>query len=444
MSRSAASGGVTAGSHAPTRKATVVGACSTHRSRRARSTPALLVAVAGALIALISGCTAVVTGSAVKSGGPGPPAADTALLDPGNYPRRPRPPLGTVADAAAGRVVEAHRMANNVVGPWEVDSALVNGLFEHIFTTAIPDAAALSTVIGETLEPIADAHHFVLGFCSGRTSAPPLPGRPLSKQFKALNNVVLRFPTPADASAAAAELAAKNFSLPRDDVAATSLPIPHYPDTVANIAAVRQGFEAEVFTAHGPYVLYQYVGSKDNPTVVAELTSKTLDLQIPLIDHFQATPVDQLAALPQDPTGLLARTVPLNGARLDRAAVYEPHAALHFAVMPTATAATFKEAGLQRMSVDKTSVLEAVDPPGAIRVVEGMMRTVVPWGGYHPMSGVNGLPSARCFDRGPQGDDVVRRYLCIAAADRYAFSVSTNQELDARQATASQYLMLTS
>ena len=64
--------------------------------------------------------------------------------------------------------------------------------------------------------------------------------------------------------------------------------------------------------------------------------------------------------------------------------------------------------------------------------------------GYNSISGVSGLPSARCFDRGTKGDDVVPRFMCVAVAQRYAFKVSANQDLDARQAAASQYLMLTS
>ncbi|WP_262491072.1 DUF7373 family lipoprotein [Mycobacterium simiae] len=386
------------------------------------------------LIALTAGCTTIISGSAVKSGGPGPPAADVALLDPGNYPRRPRPPLGTVANADAGRVVEAHRMANNVVGPWEVDPSLVNGLLEQVHTTALPDAAFL-TVLFPDLAPIAAAHHFLLGFSSGRSSVLP---------STVLDIAVLRFATAGDAAAAATEMAAKNLTLPRDGVAATVLPIPRYPSTAANMAVVRQGFEAESFTAHGNYAFYLYAGSKDNPGVVVDLITKTLDLQQPLIDHFQATPADQFASLPMDPTGLLARTVPSAKPDVNQAAVYEAHAALHFSATPTASLTMFSKAGVQLMSADRTTVLQAVDPAGASKALESMLLTLTPWGDYQAVSGINGLPSAHCFARGPKGDQAIPRFMCIAAADRYAFKVSSNQDVDARQAIASQYLMLTS
>lgn len=402
-----------------------------------------IAAFSAAGVALV-GCSARVAGSAIKAGGPAPPAAEAGLLDPGNYPRRPLPPLGTVANEDAGRLVEAHRMANNVVGPWEVDPGLVNGLLEQVHITALPDVGSLTPFFGEDLAGLAGAHHYLLGFSSGRSSVPPPPRQPPNKSFKVLNNAVLRFATPADAAAAAAEMAAKNRGMSRDGVAAAPLPIPRFPATVASVAGVRSGFEAEAFTAHGPYVLYQYAGSKDTAAVVADLIATTLDKQGPLIDHFPATAADRFATLPIDPTGLLARTVPSTTPGVNRPAVYEPHAALHFAPLPAASVSMDAEGGVQREAVDRATVVEAIDATGANRVLEGMVRTLVPWGGYQSMAGITGLPSARCFDRGATGDNVLPRYLCLGVADRYAFKVSANQDLDTRQIAASQYLMLSS
>ena len=60
-------------------------------ARRGLSPLLLSLAV---VVVVGSGCSNQVTGVAVKSGGPAPAAANAALLDPGHYPRRPRPPLG--------------------------------------------------------------------------------------------------------------------------------------------------------------------------------------------------------------------------------------------------------------------------------------------------------------------------------------------------------------
>nr|WP_264055672.1 hypothetical protein [Mycobacterium nebraskense] len=168
----------------------------------------LLTALITAGIALSSGCSSVVTGNAVKSGGPAPAAANAALLDPGNYPRRPRPPLGNVADDAAGHRVEAQRMADMVTGPWQIDDKLISPTNAEIApTTAISDPGRLSVLVrGETIAPIATAHHFVAGFVSGRATPPPPKGQADSDNPKILDNGVLRFPTTQDAADAAAAM----------------------------------------------------------------------------------------------------------------------------------------------------------------------------------------------------------------------------------------------
>lgn len=414
-----------------------------HRSAALRvSAPAAVIAVT-AVIAALAGCSSVVTGSAVKSGAPAAPTANVALLDPGNYPRRPRAALGNVPNEAAGRRVEAQRMAGMVTGPWEVDHTLVSAQSDVAPTTALPDIGSLSVLVfGTSLSDAASAHHYVTGFVSGR-------GTVGGEKPLVLANAVLRFPSNQDAAAAAPAMAAANLTIPRQgNVAATRLGIPRYPTTLANVAAVSGGFEAEAFTAHGPYVLYQYAGSKDSAAVVADLIAKTLDLQGPSADHFQPTPVERLAALPADPTGLLARTVPTTNPGVNQDAVYEPRGALNFRPDPLASQTMYTDAGIQHVAADRTTVYEAVDPTGALRAVDGLVRMDVPYLGYQTAPGISGLPSARCFDRGPGKPDSASdlaqvRYMCVATADRYAFKATASQELDVHQVIAAQYLMLT-
>ncbi|MGD1172237.1 hypothetical protein ACKUVQ_03595 [Mycobacterium seoulense] len=400
-----------------------------------------------AVMAALGGCSTVVTGSAVKSGGPAPAAANVALLDPGNYPRRPRPPLGTVADDAAGRRVEAQRMAEMVAGPWRVDGTMISPLSAEIApTTALPEPGGLSALVrGDSIAAIAAAHHFVAGFVSGRATPPPPRGQPPADKPKILDNGVFRFPGPQDAADAAAAMADADLATIRPgNIPATRLSIPRYPNTIANVAPLSGGFEAEAFTAHGPYVLFQFAGSKESASAVADMIAKTLDLQGPMADHFQATPVDQLAALPADPTGLLARTVPATDPGVNQPAVYAPHGSLHFRSDPVATQAVYTDAGIDRVAADRTTVYEAVDITGAQRAADGLARIDVPFLGYHSAPGITGLPAAHCFDRGADiGELGAVRYLCVATADRYAFKVTAAQELEAHQIVAAQYLMLT-
>lgn len=418
--------------------------------RRRRMLPALAAVLAAATLG--SGCAKQVGGGAVKSSStPSPaaaPAVNLALLDPGNYPRKPRPPLGTVPDEATGRRVEAQRMADNVVGPWQVDPALISPTNSEIApTTAFADPAKLSALVrGDSIAAISATHHFLAGFVSGRATTPPPSGQPSTNDKpKILDNAVLRFPSPQEAGDAAAAMAAADAATVRPgNVWATRLPIPRHSDTKAYVAALSGGFEASAFTARGPYVLFQFAGTKDSAAATADLLAATLDLQVPLADHFQPTPADQLASLPADPTGLLARTVPTTQPNVNQAAVYPPHASLHFRSNPVATQEVYDDAGITHVAADRTSVFEAVDPTGAQRAAAGLARIDVPFLNYHPAAGINGLPSARCYDRGPDTTTLGEvRFLCIASADHYAFRATAAQEADAHQLVAAQYLMLT-
>ncbi len=408
--------------------------------RQQRPKAGLLLAAAAMVVALLAGCTSVVTGVAVRAPGPESPGVDVALLDPGNYPRRPGKPLGKVADENAGRLVEAYRMANNVVGPWEVDSSLVVPVMRN--TRVLTSVDSLTNLMGPDLKAVAASHTFVVGFTTMRESPPP-PGQPpgSGENAKTICNAVLRFASPEDAAATATEMAAKDASMPHPDTMSSPLPIPNHPDALANKLNNPGVFEADLFTARGPYVLFQDLGTKESADALIAMITRLLDLQVPLIDRFQATPSDQFANLPADPTGLLARTVSTN---VHEGTVLEPHAALHFRPNPVASQQMFTSSGVQRVAVYRTSVYEAIDPTGADRAVESLVRMDVPGFGYKPVAGIRGLPGARCFDRGQKQDqDASLRYLCVAAAERYAIRATAAQERDVHQVVASQYLMLT-
>ena len=83
----------------------------------------------------------------VKSQGTAPPqgSIDIDKLDVGPYPTEPRPPLGVTGNPRMGVAVEAQRMANNVVGPWEVDSELTAAF--GFGAMVLPNAETL-TLIG--------------------------------------------------------------------------------------------------------------------------------------------------------------------------------------------------------------------------------------------------------------------------------------------------------
>jgi hypothetical protein len=394
--------------------------------------PARRRAVAVALVALaLTGCTTTVAGSAVRaSGGPGPGAVDTSLLDVGNYPTKPVP-LGAAGTDAVGRIVEAQRMSNYVTGPWEVDPTLIGQYLSS--GLVLKEAAALTTISSSDIADIAKQHGFVNGFQSSRED----------KGRKQLANDVLRFPDAAAATTAATELAgsvAKDPNL----TAAGPQPIPGHPEALATGATFAEANSGQVwqlvrsFTPHGPYVLMQSAqtvdGGLDAP---AALVAHTLDLQAPLIDQFQATPPSDFPTLPLDPTGLLGRTLPIapTEAQIYQRATYQPHGTLQLQGNPVRSAKLFTDTGMDVAAFGKTNVYQARDAAAATRIADDFADEVKPT--MKAVDGVNGLPASRCMQ------DTSKSYYCLATADRYAIEVSAGQLPDAKQQVAAQYLMLT-
>ncbi|OHV03785.1 hypothetical protein BKN37_13305 [Mycobacterium talmoniae] len=395
----------------------------------------------GILVATVLGCSTTVPGSLVRSTVPPSPAdVDVKLLSPGNYPTRPRPPLGAAGDLTTALHFEGMRMADNVVGPWEVDPMLSGrGSAAVQFTPGL-----LRLAYGPEVADVALAHHVGAAFGTARESA---------SSDKSLDNVVLRFDSTEDAAAAATEMAAKSISFkpPLDEqrLEFQPTPIPRYPDTSAVFTRTDNGDSiVKSYTAHGVYVLFQQANSMDDIGVAVNLIAATLDKQGPLIDQFQPTPVDQLEHLPIDPTGLLARTIPPDKNKLPAGdngygELYQARAQLHFAEDPLHTQKVFDAAHLQLVTHGTANVYQTPDAASAQKIVDTLTAETVEQGNgkYAAAAGINGMPDAKCWTYKMMTQTST---YCAAVADRYAIEVSANQEQQARQLVSAQYLMLTS
>ncbi len=393
----------------------------------------------------VAGCSATVAGRPIKAaarvGGNG---VDVALLDPGNYPTKPKPPFGVAGDATKGARVEARRMADNVVGPWEVDPAL-SGSEQFDTGVQMDPAAWLNAPIGDDVAQ----HNFVTAFSSGRYAE--------TGPHKGLSHTVLRFASPQDASAAAADMASKSGALTitpdEPPVPTTPIPIPRHPDTPAvfhdynsedlanNVKEVHH--EVIAITAHGPYVFYQWSWSAESADTATQMVATTLDLQGPLIDQFKPTPVEQLPGLPIDPGGLFARTLPPpKGDETINDGVLTAQGILHFEGNPVRAQALFKSAGLQQVGYNiLTYVYQTPDAASADRVL-GMLVDDQAHTKDVGAPGVKGMPAAKCF-RTPKNPALLQAFVCMATAGRYAFWIQAEHEAEAHQETAAQYLMLT-
>ncbi|HUO37994.1 MAG TPA: hypothetical protein VMU34_09220 [Mycobacterium sp.] len=392
---------------------------------RGRATFSSLV---GVLLAL-NGCTATVPGSPRDASGAGG-SRGAAQLDAGRYPTQPRTPYGNANSPTTGAVMEAHRIANNVVLPNEVDPTLTKPSWFNTGTLATSDAIAVD--IPAPGPDIAAAHHVLLGFSSCRTSESDI-----------LINVVLRFPDAAAAAGAASELAAK-----------VTPPVPGRPVAIFNhpqaqaVGAEAEDFHAvESFLPHGPYVLYQYAQSDHGADAAAHLVAAALDLQVPRIDGFVSTDPARFPDLPIDPDEFLNRVVPTDDKTSAADAMtnlgdYQPQAALHFEPDPKA-AALYSAGGVDAVAILRTTVYRARDAGAAEQMVDLAAADVAAGRGVKPVAAVPGLASAKCFDLGAS-ERSQPRFECVGSADRYVFRAASQHVRDAQQQMASQYLLLTS
>jgi len=388
-----------------------------------------LAYIAFVSVALLSAaCSTAVQGSAVKESGARPgPAIDIGKLDVGPYPTDPSQPLGVTGDPLRGVLVEAQRMANKVVGPWEVDSAL-SGWF-GFGATALQSAEGLAQIGPEPFAAAAGRHNFINGFVSARTA----------EGQKILLNAVLRFADPGSASAAVSDFG---------DIAAKTgtgvqrAEIPGHPETVAASYTQAEGSTGKqwsavrAFTPHGAYVFMQLAQAIDGMDPAIGLVAKTTDLQGPAIDKFRATDPSEFADISLDPTGLLARTLPVpeKVETTVQNTTYEQRGALHFQTDPSRSATLFSETGTDLVAMAKTNVYQTKDSESAARIVDGFFAELQPTS--QPAKPVNNLPDSRCL----QLED--KTFYCLGAADRYAIETSGPTLLDTQQQVAAQYAML--
>src|SRR5689334_8154766 len=390
-----------------------------------------LAYIAFVLVALLSAaCSSTVTGSAVKpSGVASGPTVDVSKLDVGPYPTQPSQPLGVAGDPDRGLFVESQRMANNVIGPWEVDPA-ITGWF-GFGATVLPNVGALAQIGPESFAAAASQHGFINGFASARTA----------EGQKILLNAVLRF---ADGSAATAAAAEFGDIAARTGEAVRPAQIPGHPDTKAasytqtEASTGKKWGAVRAFTAHGQYVFMQLAQAVDGMDPAIGLVAKTIDLQGPVIDKFRATDPSEFADVSLDPTGLLARTlpVPVKEATPIQNATYEQRGALQFQSDPSRSAKLFADTGMDLAAMAKTNVYQTKDAASAPKIVEGFYAELQPTS--QQAKPVNNLPGSRCL----QLKD--KTFYCLGAADKYAIETTAENLLDAQQQVAAQYAMLLS
>jgi hypothetical protein len=372
-----------------------------------------------------------VTGATpTTSATPPPPAiVSPALLNAGPYPTAARPPLGAAGDPAVGAIVDAQQMADYVVGPWQVDEKLITPYLSSFYVVSSPKA--LLELGPEAVAAAAGQHGLVNGFVSARQIT----------DKAALVNAVLRFPDPAAAAAAATAMGDAATKQPIKGATPTVTAIPGHPEAVASTYPFTpQGTDqgratVRAFTAHGPYVLMQFAQSVDGLEAATALVAKAIDAQGPEIDQFKAADAGALAAVPLDPTGLLARTLPATSGTAAKNAVYGTRGAMHFQSDPIASATLFKDTGVTDVAMGKTNVYQAKDAQAAVSITTEFNQEISKEG-TTPAPAVPALPDSHC-QTFPKG------FYCVAPAGQYAIEARGEQLPDVQQQVAAQYVILT-
>lgn len=390
-------------------------------------------------VVLLAGCSSVQAGHAVRDHTltANSDGVVVGLLDHGNYPITPASPLGKAGPR--GHIVESQRLADFLVLPSDVDSAISHqGNLDGIGTALpLPTTALVDQFVSPGTQEILDANGYIAGFASQRVTSSDAIHK------KAMTVMVARFNDPPAALAAAAQMAA----VPPPRSTRTPLPIPGHPEALGSTFDFGDGGHyVEAYTARGPYVLYQFVNSAESVDVAAATAASAIDLQGPRIDAFKPTDPAQLADLPLDPTGLYAITLRdgLDEKDFTRG-VYGAQGGLAYEGDTTSIAPVYAASGIDVVALGNSIVYRATDSAAAKNFKDALAKSADERAAdFKPIPSVLGLPESRCYHgttggSGPESSI----YQCVATSGRYAFRVFSHQEIDVLQRTAAQYLLLT-
>ncbi len=403
-----------------------------------------IAAAAGvAVVLVVSGCSSAPTQPAPASSS----APEAVRLDTGSYPTAPRLPLGAAGSLDTGRLIEGRRMAAFVVGPWQVESRLIRPASTQ--AEVITDRRGIGTsVIYPEMTARSSLLPIIVGFSCERSSADPAD--PTS-----LRNAVIRADDPDSATTIARGLADGALNIPPAVLKTASmvpsepirqLPIPAHPEATG-ILLVHQIGEQRVeeviaISAHGPYVLVQVARSSQGAQQAADLASRTLNQQIPLIDSFTPTAFAMFTGLSQDPTGLLARTLPLKpgqGTTMSDA-TYDRTAALQLEDDPVTARPMLDAAGVDVMSTSQATVYRTADSSASLRLSFALADAAAARPGSQKAAAVPGLEQSRCVILDATG--LVPKASCTVAVKQFVFKTTARQLVNAQQQLAAQYLML--
>ncbi|MFD3507551.1 hypothetical protein [Nocardia sp. NPDC058666] len=392
-----------------------------------RGTARFLGLFAAAMLVAV-GCSSEPSGDAAAP----EPVVDLAKLDVGPYPRVARE-ITTTPSWALARYLEGMRLSSVLPLPVEIDPQFV---VPQPGSRAFPRPGEnLAKTFRDTFDE--DTKGLVAGFFTGaRSHEDPSISQELSVH-------AMLFESVGAAQSAAVALHRRGHG---PDVVAEPIKSTRHPDALMLWRDDEQRVTG--WMATGRFVVKVTSRSEENvelkisdQAAVLPIADKALTVTAERLAAHTPTPVDRLQSIPVDPDKMLARTLPIGretGADPVFPVVRDGHGALHGALDFANTRRGYEQAGVDRVSEDKSTVYRTRDAAGARQLLvesghDKFLRTV-----QTPA----GLAAATCYES--LRPKTVSRYYCTVSHDRYAAVVSSNQIADAQQAISAQYAILVS
>ncbi|MFR9752228.1 hypothetical protein ACL02S_14495 [Nocardia sp. 004] len=343
-----------------------------------------VIAIATALV-----CTTSCADSLDGNPQPGMAPVDLSALQTGAMETEPTPfNLKFGPDKARSvRFIEARRMLNYLVHPFDVDSDLTDSGSVRLIVSA--DSMSAEGPLPPIYKPVAEKNSLVAGAYIVRIN-----GNLRSR--KKLIISILRFATDNDSANAAADF----DRITGEQGERHPIPIADHPDARATSA---DDITATAFQSHGPYVIVINAGvPTPDRDALASTIKKTTDLQIAQLDKQQPIPLNDLLDLPIDPDGIMRRAAPKAKDHSDPFftvyeedfGAYQPSGILHFERNPVRMRKAFEDSGVDLVGRRAGTVYRTSDLAAAFRLQTALTE---PGKSDSVLDPPPGLSDARCL-----------------------------------------------
>lgn len=381
-----------------------------------------------AIIATASLCTLV-------AGCSGGARVDLNRLDVGTYSTTART-IANPPSLANGTVLEGIRMSDTVA-----DTSQFGSTLDYLWDAGpIPDTRSLVASIGESGNRLLEGSGWIAGYHASYADKPRPPGGTDPPSHVGLSITVLRFSDDATATGVAAELESGNWP---DFGKTLAAPLPRHPEVAARYAP-----GAGILVLDAPIGAFVVRLELRAPADGIEKRIGEIDAAFEeeqsLLRQFTPTPVAEIASLPTDPDGVLARMVATDSVTPPRPsvtfAVYGATGALR-AQSPTMRAnKLFDKWGVDRFAVSGTQRLYRLRDNKA---AHDMAAEVITSSSdvEQEIVGDPNLPNTRCFQADAPAANL-RGYTCRMWVDDVFTEVRADSEASVREMAAAQYVLL--